>query len=361
MSPVLLLITIGIIVVPVLILLALAIVARVQSHRLPKSPGPRFAPEAEGTVIRDALLLNQDRRAMAAALVDLAIRRKVRLLRPAAEDGKRAAISVETVEGASFTASEVAVLEALFGRESASERVRRFSSDSRLLGRRVRAVLDTEEHRGVSAGLIAQGRCAWPVVLLRIFAAAGVLCSLIWMLGTMSSDTGTDWLAFSAALAGFLVVLAVFFVIPRPWRRFTREAEPLRAHLAGMREYIDLAEKEPLRFLQSVQGALPSADVSAAARHEGLERFLLNERMLPYAVLFGMEKSWLAALGEHAGELRSTGDLGDIGDIAEAAFEVLAVIELVGGVLQLVRSVGELADAAGSAAEFVGGVFDALP
>ncbi|MDQ0642436.1 hypothetical protein [Microbacterium murale] len=124
-----------------------------------------------------------------------------------------------------------------------------------------------------------------------------------------------------------------------------------------MREYIDLAEKEPLRFLQSVEGAQPSADVSAHARQEGLERFLLNERLLPYAVLFGMEKSWLKALGEHAGELRS---VDGVGEVIEAAFEVLTVIELVGGTLELVRAVGDLADATGAAAEFVGGVFDAL-
>jgi len=343
--------------VPAAALLVLAGMARVRSRRLPRSPGPRFAPTADGAVLRDALLLNQDRRAIAAALVDLAVRRKIRLLRPVSGSGDRAPVGVETIEGAVFQASEVAILEALFGRESASTRVRRFSSDSRALSRRVRAVLEREGQAGIAAGLFGTRLCTWPVVLLRIFAVGGVACSLFFVLVACGQDGGADWIALSAAATGLAAVIAVFFVAPAPWRRFTAASAPLRAHLAGMREYIDLAEKEPLRFLQSVQGSLARADVSAHARAEGLERFQLNERLLPYAVLFGMERSWLRALGEHAGELRSSGD---VGDAIDGAFEVLAVIELVGGTLELVRAVGELADAGGSAAAFVGEVFDTL-
>lgn len=347
-----------IVLIPALILLGFAILARVRSHRLPASPGPRFAPTAEGVVARDALLLNQDRKAVAAVLVDLAVRRKVRLLRPDAGAGKRASIAVETVEGATFLAPELAVLEALFGRESSATRVRRLSADSRRLTRRVRDVLENEEQAGIAAGLFVARRCTWPTVLLRIFAAGGIASSLVFALGSVLQDSGPDWGGFIVAILGFVAVLAVFFVTPRPWRRFTAQAEPLRAHLAGMREYMDLAEKEPLRMLQSVQGALSSADVSAQAKAEGLQRFHLYERLLPYAVLFGMEKSWLKSLGEHAGELRAHAD---IGEVVDATFEILAVIELVGGAVELVGAVGELAEGTGAAFEFVGDVFDALP
>lgn len=346
------------ILVPAAVLLACSAIVRVRSRRLPRSPGPRFAAAEEGAVLRDALLLNQDRRAIAAVLVDLAVRRRIRLLRPAANDGARAPVAVETVDGAVFTASEIAVLEALFGRESSSTRVRRFSADSRGLSRRVSRVLAGQEQRGIAAGLFAARHRAWPVIVLRILAVGGIPASLIVIIAAIYADTGVEWPALGVAVAGLALVIAVFFVAPHPWRRFTPSAEPLRAHLAGMREYVDLAEKEPLRFLQSVHGALPSADVSDQARDDDLERFLLNERMLPYAVLFGMEKSWLKALGEHAGYLRTSID---VGHVLDGAFEVIAVIELVGGALGLVRAVGDLADVTGSAADFIGGVFDALP
>ncbi|MDQ0642437.1 DUF2207 domain-containing protein [Microbacterium murale] len=200
-----------IVLVPAAILLTLAIVARVQSHRFPKSPGPRFAPTEDGVVLRDALLLNQDRRAVAAGLVDLAVRRKIRLLRPNAPAGARKPIAVETVEGASFHASEIAILEALFGRESSSTRVRRLSADSRSLARRVRTVLDAEEQKGVAARLFGARRCTWPVVLLRIFAVGGVASSLFFMPAAGGADLGVDWGAFAMAAAALAMVIAVFF------------------------------------------------------------------------------------------------------------------------------------------------------
>jgi hypothetical protein len=308
-------------------------------------------------VLRDALLLNQDRRAFAAVLVDLAVRGRIRLLRPEAEGGTRLPIAAETIEGALFTASETAVLEALFGRESSSTRVRRFSSDSRGLSRRARRVLEGEEQRGIADGLFGARHCAWPVVLLRIFAAGGIPASLVVAFSALFADLGMDGVAFAIGILSLALVIAVLIIAPRPWRRFTPAAEPLRTHLAGMREYIELAEKEPLRAVQSVAGALPRADVSDQARDAGLERFLLNERMLPYAVLFGVEASWLRALGEHGGRLRASGD---VDGVIEGAFEVIEVINAVGGALALVRAVGELADAAGSVTDVVGGVFDAL-
>lgn len=352
--------SIVLVLIPALVLFACAWIARARPLRLPRSPGPRFAPVAEGAVLRDALLLNRDRRAFAAVLVDLAVRGRIRLLRPAAEDGGRAPIAVETVERAAFTASEIAVLEALFGRESSSARVRRFSSDSRGLARRVRRVLEGEEQKGIAEGLFVARRRAWPGVLLRILAIGGIAASLLVLSVALFDDLGIDWATLAVAAAGLALVVAVLFIAPGPWRRFAREAEPMRAHLAGMREYIDLAEKEPLRAVQSVTGSAARADVSAQARDEGLERFLLNERMLPYAVLLGMEKSWLKALGEHAAQLRSSAEAVSVGDVLDGAFEVIDVIDAVGGALALVRAVGELADAGGSVADVVGGVFDAL-
>ncbi|WP_300265905.1 DUF2207 domain-containing protein [Microbacterium sp.] len=346
-----------IVVVPALMLLGFAILARHLSRRMPRSAGPRFAPLAEGTVARDALLLNRDGRAMAAVLIDLAVRRRIRLLRPAEHDAKRAAISVEMVEGGQIATGELAVIEALFGPESSSTRVRRLSADSRRLSRRVSVVLESEERAGVSAGVFHAQRRMWPSVLLRLVACLWALVSLFFVIGAIGQDTGADGAGVAAAVAGFGIVVAVLIITPRPWRRFTAQAEPLRVHLAGMREYIDLAEKEPLRAVQSVQGALQRADVSAQARTADLQRFHLYERLLPYAVLFGMETSWLKTLGEHAGHLRENMD---VGDTLEATFEVLAVIEAVGSVLALVRAVGELTDGIGSAAEAVGNVFDAL-
>ncbi|MCL2371759.1 DUF2207 domain-containing protein [Candidatus Saccharibacteria bacterium] len=68
------------------------------------------------------------------------------------------------------------------------------------------------------------------------------------------------------------------------------------SYLRGFYEYIKLAEKERLEFLQSVKGAgrVNISDNKAMVN--------LYEKALPYAVLFGLESSWTKELMAHAGD-----------------------------------------------------------
>lgn len=62
--------------------------------------------------------------------------------------------------------------------------------------------------------------------------------------------------------------------------------------LLGLKDYIKLAEADRLKFLQSPQGAekLPVADQFDPKTAEA--KVKLFEKLLPYAMLFGMEKDW---------------------------------------------------------------------
>lgn len=346
---------------PALLLLVLAVIERVRSVQPVTSPGARFGPADGATVLHDALLLNADRKAVAAALIDLAVQRKVRLLVEAesASAGRsrtRAPIGMEIVDGATFTPEELGVLEALFGPDHTPGRVRRFSSDARALHRRVRRVLDEAEKQLGSAGLIDRSRRGWATFVIRVAAVLVIgVCLLLLLAAWAVSEPGG---ALYAALAvGLAVAIAAIVIAPRPWRRFRPTAQPPRAHLAGMREYIALAEAEPLRFSQSADGADLRSDVSPEATAARLQRFLLNERLLPYAVLFGLERSWTAVLQTESQALRVTEGIEEAMEVAGAVIEV---IELVGGVVQLVNAVGDLVDATGGVVEVVGGVFEVV-
>lgn len=346
---------------PALLLLVLAIVERVRSVQRVASPGPRFAPAPGSSVLYDALLWNADRRAIAAALVDMAVSRKIRLLTdaeavPAGGGGRRAPVAMEVVEGATFTAQELSILEALFGPEHTSGRVRRFSADARALHRRVRGVLGEAEKQLAAAGLMSRGRRGWATFLLRVAAVLVLgVCALLLIAALAVSEPGAA--LYAVLIVGILASIAVFVVSPRAWRRFLPGAAQPRAHLAGMREYIALAEAEPLRFLQSAAGAELRADVSSEASSERLQRFLLNERLLPYAVLFGLERSWAAVLRTESQQLQVAEGAEGALEVAGAVFDV---IELVGGVVHLVGAVGDLVDATGGVVEVVGGVFEAV-
>ncbi len=60
-------------------------------------------------------------------------------------------------------------------------------------------------------------------------------------------------------------------------------------YLEGLRLYISMAEAERLEFTQSIKGV----DTS----HNGIVK--LYEKLLPYAAIFQLEKSWLAEMGKY--------------------------------------------------------------
>jgi uncharacterized membrane protein YgcG len=66
----------------------------------------------------------------------------------------------------------------------------------------------------------------------------------------------------------------------------------LRDHLAGLEMYMKVAEAERLKVLQSPGGA----DRTPIDTSDGARMVRLYERVLPYAVLFGIEKEWTKTL-----------------------------------------------------------------
>jgi uncharacterized membrane protein YgcG len=84
-------------------------------------------------------------------------------------------------------------------------------------------------------------------------------------------------------LAG-LVILAVARLMPAR----TQKGVDARDYLFGLRDYMKLAEADRIKALQSPRGKLTEKiDVSDTAK-----LVKLYERLLPYAMLFGIEREW---------------------------------------------------------------------
>ena len=75
----------------------------------------------------------------------------------------------------------------------------------------------------------------------------------------------------------------------------------LRRYLAGLRQYIDVAETERLKMLQSPEGAEKVGNSIGPDNTKQLVK--LYEKVLPYAVLFGQEKQWGKTLGNYYDQL----------------------------------------------------------
>ena len=93
-------------------------------------------------------------------------------------------------------------------------------------------------------------------------------------------------------LLAVLVLAVLAGVLGAKTSRLTPAGAEIREHLEGMRDYIRLAEAGRLRMLQSPSGA----ERRAVAPGDDAAVVHVYERMLPFAMLWGLEKEWSAEL-----------------------------------------------------------------
>jgi hypothetical protein len=91
----------------------------------------------------------------------------------------------------------------------------------------------------------------------------------------------------AAAVVGFFVVVGL--VARRP---LTAKGAETRDHLKGLQVFIEWAEADRIRMLQSPRGA-ERAPIDV---NDPRQMLRLYEVLLPYAVVFGQEKEWAQQL-----------------------------------------------------------------
>jgi uncharacterized membrane protein YgcG len=76
-------------------------------------------------------------------------------------------------------------------------------------------------------------------------------------------------------------------------RPLTAKGAELKEHLDGLREFIRVAEADRLQMLQSVSGAerITTSDTTAIVK--------IYEKLLPFAVIFGLEKEWAQEIAKY--------------------------------------------------------------
>jgi len=269
--------------------------ARWRQHPASDIVVPQYtAPEADLMIA--AHVAGQPDRAFAAQLVDLAVTRRLRILDDDPEGGG-ADFRVELVDAAGLEGRKRQFVDALFGTGAApGERVtvrggnQRFAKDYDRLRKGVEAALVTE-------GYVTPSRITKPSLALMIGGIGSAV--LAW------SAHGYADIVHGAGI-GFLPALMSSW---GGWQTMTRSSttrdltdrgKRLNDHLLGMRDYLELAEKDRFAVLQSVAGAervrVDPGDPAALVR--------LYERLLPWAVMWGVERSWGEVLVAAAEEAR---------------------------------------------------------
>ncbi|MFJ4038802.1 DUF2207 family protein [Microbacterium sp. NPDC090007] len=317
-----------------LVLGVLAVVQRVTAGRLPRSLVVQYTAAPGADVIDDAILAGRERRGVTAGLVDLVVRGRVHLLREGDEGRENYAVQIR--DGVELDDDERLLLHVVCGGDTPSGFSRRLSSDRRRTAVRVRELLATRYRRLQREGILTSRRPGRGIS--RGTAIAGTAAVLI-AFSLLASPPPA--VVISGVLALALFVAAAVIVPAGRAPGVARAAESRREHLDGIRQYLRLAEVDRLRVLQSPTGAAVSAG-------DDVTRFVLNERLLPYAVIFGLEREWLATLRIGYDELGETARTG-FGHLGEGFAQVLDAELTLRSVRTLVNAADHVIDAAGEA------------
>ena len=259
-----------------------------------------YLPPTDIDVFQSAVMDNRvaehTTKIMPAGLIQLAIAHKIQITEKATKSvfSKDRDYVIKVLPNKTWTEREQAFFFAIF--KTKPETGQDFELDRKDMGMGSR--IDLFSKRTVlSLDGYAYDRQSTKRIILPLiaFASLSIVASAISMMISITSLESVSYENIDQPLANFyapfsisvlqitIIAVAVSCLV---WigrfKRLTSAGMSLKAHLTGLKHYIKMAEAERLAFNQSVGGAMRDAQ----------DRVVLYERLLPYAVMFGLEKSW---------------------------------------------------------------------
>ncbi|MEO8263076.1 MAG: DUF2207 domain-containing protein [Pseudolysinimonas sp.] len=277
----------------ILALIAIAIIVLRQT-RWRHAPGRGVVvaqyegPEVLG-VMPAAAFLGTPNRGLPAQFVQFAVQGIARLIEdPDQRESRRYSLQLLERNQAIDRDDDIAMRK-LFGKDGTGETLV-LDRNNRKLGDRIASLLKQNAAVPKQRELLAKGTS--PITKVLRWAAfaclVGAWVIVIWA-GNAGVGSATLTLQVVAIMIGSVVAIGFGGV---PERRTQLGSEVLE-HLQGLREYLTIAEEDRLKVLQSPQGAQRSRvnpdDKVAVVR--------LYEKLLPWAIVWGVEKEWGEVLG----------------------------------------------------------------
>ena len=276
-----------------------------------------------------ANIVGKPKKGMAASIVDLAVRGKLRIIERPREGFQAAKFGVQQLNVDDLLPDEEGVMDSLFafsgsglsnisamlssltaslppgmkviggatttlgsGGDPVDSNVKWLTKSDTRLGDAVRRLTKAVEANAEAVGL-RKARHPGIVTVVGLLAIVGAV--LMFVTAFVSGDDGLGVaLGVIGANAGAWIAILVFGLISG-LRPLTAEGSKLYDQLLGLRLYIQLAEADRLQMLQSISGA------ERVSTTDGNQIVKIYERLLPYAVLFGLEQQWSAELAKYYG------------------------------------------------------------
>lgn len=268
----------------------------------------QYTPPADESITLSAGVLDVPGRALAAHVVDLAVRDKVEIR---ATGGRDDPDDFEVVlrDRGGLQHDDLRVVDTLFGKDASPGA----DIDLGVFARKppsravtyVRRIDEFTKQRGYRAAMPR-----WVGSVRGMFQFGGIVMAFLLLFFADGASTVMEQLGgwalpvYIAAIASGFFAGVILPFIGLPATVLTRAGGMHRTYLDGIREYLRLAEEDRLRAAQSPRTAdLVSSGVrrfGEVANAPGAEVVNVYERLLPYAVLFGMEREWIEIIRQAA-------------------------------------------------------------
>ncbi|SFI16320.1 MULTISPECIES: DUF2207 domain-containing protein [Microbacterium] len=242
-----------------------------------------YTPPPGVDALESAVLLGKPTKAIPAEVLEQAVVGSIRILEGSRRVFGGTRLTAELVDPSRADGDGRMLLRGLFPSGRPGEQYEFGRQDTRL-SKVAQAILKAAESELKNRGFrraVPIGARVWPLL-----ATAGV-AGLVLLFGVLAYDGGVQspWPFVLIVLAGLVAVAVILIVAHKP---LTRAGAEVRDHLQGLRVFIEWAEADRIRMLQSPAGAeRVRIDVG-----DPREMLRLYETLLPYAVVFGQEKEW---------------------------------------------------------------------
>jgi uncharacterized membrane protein YgcG len=248
---------------------------------------PQYSVPKGLDIMVAAELIERRSSALQAQFVSLAVKGKLRLLGYPVTDADTADYAVQLLDRTGLDSWEQAVVDALFGpdAEIGATRDLQRSGDSDLadaLRPIVSALPAAITSSGFEGPKVAHPAGKW-------FVLAAIAATLLTIVGCIFAGwVGVVIGFFSVLFGGIGIIIAA--VGARKKLTLSPHGAETVDYLLGMKMYLELAEKDRFAVLQSATGA-ERIDTT-----DGKQIVKLYEKLLPWAVIWGIEASWAREL-----------------------------------------------------------------
>ncbi|MBG6239773.1 putative membrane protein YgcG [Mycetocola sp. CAN_C7] len=291
----------GIAGVGVLALIA-AFVSRSRSTRDAEGRGvivPQYTVPKGLDIFVAADLIGKTAHAMPALLVSLAVRRNLRILDDGESSGmfsSKREYRLQFLTDAGASAADRSVLIDLFLPGLRPGSIKDLSATDTVLAKAVQARAAGAPGASISAGYRVKrsvSGAGWYLAL----AATVFVVVLALFIAALATYGMNAWVGLGFAASVVALIGTGIAVWPR--NALTESGAEMRDYLLGLRNYLALAEKDRIAMLQSPTGAERVSVDDEVNPGDTLQMVSFYEKLLPFAVLWGIDKEWAEELGRY--------------------------------------------------------------